>query len=215
MGQEPDEELLNVYDGAGRVVGARRRTEAKASGLAVGAVNALVVDRRGQVLLQHRPPDKENGGRWDKTVGGHVGAGEEFDDTMRREAGEELFDDPTAARVRLAADAREYERLLAEADLSREVVLRQAGLQLNLRDVRFLPGTGARTVLYHVAIYLGTTDLPASGFSPQASEVAELRYFPAAEVDRMLLEGRLSPNMAFLWLTQAHALFGGDAARRH
>jgi hypothetical protein len=180
----------------------------------VGAVNALVVNGRGEVLLQRRRPGKENGGLWDKTVGGHVSAGEEFDDCVLREAGEELFGDGASACVRLARPGR-LRRLLARGAAGRGVVLQRASLQLNLRDVRHGEGGALRTVLYHVAIYLGTTDLPASGFSPQASEVAELRYFPAAEVDRMLLEGRLSPNMAFLWLTQAHALFGGDAARRH
>ena len=66
------EELLNVYDAEGNVVGARPRREAKASGMAVGAINALVVNGRSEVLLQRRPADKENGARWDKTVGGHV-----------------------------------------------------------------------------------------------------------------------------------------------
>ncbi len=208
MGQEPREELLNVYDAEGRVIGARPRADAKAGGLVVGAVNALVIDHLGQVLLQRRPLDKENGGRWDKTVGGHVGAGEEFDDALRREAGEELFDDPGSTRVRLALDEREYEGLLAHADLGREVALRRVGFQLNLRDVRHLPAAGPRPALYHVAIYLGRTDVPRSGFSPQASEIADLGYFPPAAVDRMLLEGQLSPNMAFLWLTRAQALLG-------
>src|SRR6185436_8677794 len=130
------EELLNVYDARGRVTGARPRREAKASGRAVGAVNALVVNGRGEVLLQRRPEGKENGGCWDKTVGGHVSAGESFDSTLLREAGEELFDDPQAPRVRLAASDEEFDRLLAELDLYEVVLLRRAGLQLNLRDVR-------------------------------------------------------------------------------
>ncbi|HEV7499216.1 MAG TPA: NUDIX domain-containing protein, partial [Vicinamibacteria bacterium] len=95
---EPPEELLNVYDGEGRVVGAQPRRAAKASGLAVGAVNVLVLNEAGEVLLQRRPRDKENGGTWDKSVGGHVSAGEEFDTTAVREAGEELFDDPQTPR---------------------------------------------------------------------------------------------------------------------
>src|SRR5947208_1461636 len=114
---EETEELLNVYDAEGRVVGAQPRRAAKASGLAVGAVNVLVVNGRGQVLLQRRPADKENGGRWDKSVGGHVSAGEDFDATAVREAGEELFDDPLSPRVRLARDADEFEALAAAADL--------------------------------------------------------------------------------------------------
>jgi 8-oxo-dGTP pyrophosphatase MutT (NUDIX family) len=200
------EELLNIYDAAGAVVDARPRRAAKASGLAVGAVNALLVNRKAEVLLQRRPADKENGARWDKSVGGHVSAGEEFDATLVREAGEELFSDPATDRVRLADSPRQFADLLASTDLAQAVVLRRVALQLNLRDVRHAPGGGLRNVLYHVAIYAGRTDVPLESFRPQASEIDALRYFPAAEIDAMLLRGELAPNMAFLWLTQAQAL---------
>jgi 8-oxo-dGTP pyrophosphatase MutT (NUDIX family) len=206
MDHDGREELLNVYDAAGNVVDARPRRAAKASGLAVGAVNALLVNGRAEVLLQRRPPDKENGARWDKSVGGHVSAGEEFDTTLVREAGEELFSDPGASRVRLAGSPQEFADLLAREDLTRAVVLRRVDLRLNLRDVRHAPGGGLRNVLYHVAIYAGRTDVSLGSFRPQAEEIEELRYFPAAEVDAMLLRGELAPNMAFLWLTQAQAL---------
>ena len=201
-----DEELLNVYDAAGTVVDARPRRAAKASGLAVGAVNALVVNGEGLVLMQRRPSDKENGARWDKSVGGHVSAGEEFDTTLVREAGEELFSDPTASRVRLAPSPDGFTDLLATVDLADAVVLRRVTLQLNLRDVRHAPGGGLRNVLYHVAIYTGRTDVPIGSFHPQVEEIDELRYFTPAEVDAMLLGGLLAPNMAFLWLTQAQGL---------
>ncbi len=202
---EPHAERVNLYDPLGRVVGARPRGEAKGSGLAVGAVNVLLVNSQGFVLLQRRPADKENGGCWDKTVGGHVDAGEDFDDTARRETGEELFGDGRSPRVRLAP-AEGFERALQAADLGREVVFRRQALQLNLRDVRRAPGGGVRNVVYHVASYLGRTEVPLPGFSPQADEIAGLRYASAAEVDRMLLAGELSPNMAYLWLTHAQAL---------
>jgi isopentenyldiphosphate isomerase len=208
MAADPSDELLNVYDAEGAVIDARPRRAAKASGLAVGAVNALLVNAEGQVLLQRRPPDKENGGLWDKSVGGHVSAGEDFDTTLVREAGEELFDDAASPRVRLAASEADFARLLAEADLSRDVVLRRVALQRNLRDVRHAPGGGLRNVLYHVAVYAGRTDVPRASFRPQASEISALEYFPAAEVDRMLAARELSPNMGFLWLTQGHALLG-------
>lgn len=202
----PHEELLNIYDEAGTVIGTRPRRAAKASGLAVGAVNALLVNRRGEVLLQRRPRDKENGARWDKSVGGHVSAGEEFDATLLREAGEELFSDPSSARVRLAGSEREFRELLAGADLEASVVLRRVALQLNLRDVRHAPGGGLRNVLYHVAVYAGRTEVPLDSFRPQAEEIDALRYVPAGEVDGMLLRGELAPNMAYLWLTQAQGL---------
>jgi isopentenyldiphosphate isomerase len=208
MAEDAHEELLNVYDAEGRVVGARPRAVAKASGLAVGAVNALVFDGRSRVLLQRRPADKENGGRWDKSVGGHVAAGESFDETMRRETGEELFDDPASPQVHLL-DGEDAYRAALRGDLRRTVVLRRVSLQLNLRDVRIAPGGGGvRNVVYHVAVYAGRTEVPREGFRPQPSEIEELRYCDAHEVDRLLLDGALAPNMAFLWLTHAHRLLG-------
>jgi 8-oxo-dGTP pyrophosphatase MutT (NUDIX family) len=183
------------------------RAEAKRSRLAIGAVNVLLVNAGGEVLLQRRPEDKENGGRWDKTVGGHVDEGESFDEAAVREAGEELFGDGGSPRVRLARDEAELASLLATASLSREVVFRRVALQLNLRDVRLVPGgAGIRNVVYHVASYLGRTDVPLDGFRPPADEIAGLRYAAPAEVDALLASGALAPNMAFLWLTHAQAL---------
>jgi 8-oxo-dGTP pyrophosphatase MutT (NUDIX family) len=200
------EELLNVYDAAGRVVAAGPRRAARASGRPVGAVNALVIDGRGRVLLQRRRPGTENGGRWDKTVGGHVSAGESFERCVVREAGEELFGDGASPRVRLAPGRAEFDRRLRRVDLARTVLLYPARRQLNLRDVRHGPRGGRRTVLYHVSVFLGRTDLPRAAFAPDPGELAGLRYFAVPHVDRMLLAGELAPNMAYLWLTCAQEL---------
>ena len=200
------EELLNVYDDTGVVIGARPRREAKASGLAVGAVNVLLVNGRSEVLLQRRPGDKENGDRWDKSVGGHVSAGEDFDTTAVREAAEELFDDAGSTRVRLACDEADFASLAGSLNLASHVLFRRVATQRNLRDVRHAPGGGLRNVLYHLAIYLGRTEIPLAGFSPQAAEITALEYRSAAEVDALLLQGELAPNMAFLWLSQARPL---------
>ena len=211
---EPHDERVGVFDAEGRAVGALPREEAKRSGLAVGAVNVLLVNARGEVLLQRRPEDKENGGRWDKTVGGHVDAGESFDEAAVREAGEELFHDASSPWVRSVGDEAEFARVVAQTDLTRQVLFFRSALQLNLRDVRLVPGGGIRHVLYHVASYLGRTDVPIDGFRPPADEIAGLRYATAPEVDGMLARGELSPNMAFLWLTHARALLAlasGDA----
>ena len=204
---EAHEELLNVYDATGAVVGTRPRAEAKGAGLAVGAVNILLVNARREVLLQRRPRDKENGGRWDKSVGGHVSAGEDFDDTARRECGEELFDDPRSAPVVLVptpALAAEC----ARRDLGRHVVFAPLARQLNLRDVRAGADGALRNVTYHVGIYAGRTDVPIGGFRPQPSEIDELAYFSAGALDLLLLRGELAPNMAFLWLAHGHAVLG-------
>jgi isopentenyldiphosphate isomerase len=206
MGADSHQELLNVYDAAGEIVGALPRTEAKASGRAVGAVNVIVRDADGRVLLQRRPAGTENGGRWDKSVGGHVSAGEDFDTTAVRESGEELFDDPSAAAVALARSRAHFDHLVANTDLSASVVLHRIGLQLNLRDARLAEDGGVRTVLYHVAMYEGRTGAPIGAFRPQPSEIESLAYFTVAEVDRMLVDGALAPNMGFLWLAYGQRL---------
>lgn len=203
---EPHHERVAVFDGAGSAAGALPREEAKRSGLALGAVNLLLVNARGELLLQRRPADKENGGRWDKSVGGHVDEGESFDRAVVREAGEELFSDGASPRVRLARDNAELAALLRAADLAHHVVFRREALQLNLRDVRLFPEGGVRNVVYHVTSYLGRTDVPIERFRPPAGEIAGLRYAAPAEVDELLVSGGLAPNMAFLWLTHARAL---------
>jgi hypothetical protein len=211
---EPHEEIVAVFDARGCATGALPRGEAKRSGHALGAVNVLLLNRRGEVLLQRRPADKENGGRWDKSVGGHVDAGEGFDEAAVREAGEELFDDGRSSRVRLARDEAEVVRLAAAGGLESGVAFARASLQLGLRDVRLAPGgEGIRNVVYHVAVYLGRTDVPLDGFRPRGDEIAGLRYFGATEVDAMLLRGELAPNMAFLWLAHARALLSLAGAR--
>ena len=203
---EPHYERVAVFDGTGRATGALPREEAKRSGHALGAVNVLLVNARGELLLQKRPADKENGGRWDKSVGGHVSAGEDFDATAVREAGEELFDDPASPRVVLAGDEAAFRAELAGADLRETVVFRRASHQRNLRDVRRGPDGALRNVVYHVSIYLGRTDVPLESFRPQASEIAGLGYFAPRALDEMLLRAELAPNMGFLWLTHARAL---------
>ena len=202
------DELLNVYDAAGVVIGAKPRRDAKASGLAVGAVNLLLVNAAGEILLQRRPEDKENGGLWDKSVGGHVSAGESHDATAVRETEEELFDGGAGLCVRLVESQDALERAVATLDLTSSVVFFRAALHLNLRDVRHAPGGQRRNVLYHVAVYLGRTDVPVQLFRPQPSEIAELAYFPAEKVDDLLLAGRLAPNMAFAWLAFGQRLLG-------
>jgi NUDIX domain-containing protein len=212
---ELHEELLNVYDDEGRVVAAERRRDAKASGRALGAINVLLLNGRGEVLLQRRPKDKENGARWDKSVGGHVSAGEEFDQTALREASEELFDEPASRAVVLAASRAELLERAGVLDLTRHVIFHRASEQRSLRDVRDAPGGGGvRIVTYHLAIYLGRTEVPLAGFRPQPAEIEALRYASAAEIDALLLAGGLAPNMAFLWLTHARALLALLSAGR-
>jgi isopentenyldiphosphate isomerase len=193
----PDQvhELLNVYDEAGVVVGAMKRGDAKAGGFAAGAVQLLLVNDDGRILLQRRREDKENGGLWDKSVGGHVQAGESFDAALIREANEELFGRVDADRVALVEDLRD------DRDRARPVRVRHIRTELGLRDIRYA-ATKERPIInvtYHAAMYLGRTSLALKDFAPQEEELAGLAWFEATQIDRMLVKGELAPNMGFLW----------------
>ncbi len=189
------DELLNVYDLSGAVVAARPRGESQAPGRAAGAVQMLVVNAQGQVLLQRRREDKENGGLWDKSVGGHVQAGESFDQALVREANEELFGHAEADRVCLVTGFDD------PSPDPRPIRARRMRLELGLRDVRFAAGPDRPliNVTYHAALYLGRTALRLADFSRQQDELADLAYFEPTEIDRLLVEGGLAPNMGFLW----------------
>ena len=196
-------ELLNVYDAAGVVVGSMERGEAKAKGYAAGAVQLILVGDDGRILLQRRRGDKENGGLWDKSVGGHVQAGETFDRALVREANEELFGRADADRVSIIAD------LDAPAAALRPIRARHIRTELGLRDIRHAasPGREIINVTYHAAMYLGRTGLSLSDFAAQEEELADLGWFEPSRVDAMLVSGQLAPNMAFLWFA-----LGGLAA---
>jgi 8-oxo-dGTP pyrophosphatase MutT (NUDIX family) len=171
------------------------RGEAKALGQPAGAVQLLLVGADGRILLQRRRHDRENGDLWDKSVGGHVLAGESFDHALVREANEELFGQANADRVALVDD------LSATATDLRPVRARHIRTELGLRDIRYAapPLREVINVTYHAAMYLGRTTLALEDFCAQEEELAELGWFEPAEIDRMLVSGRLAPNMGFLW----------------
>ncbi len=200
----PADELLNVYDATGMVVGARPRGETQVAGFAAGAVQLLLVGADGRVLLQRRRDEKENAGLWDKSVGGHVLAGESFDEALVREGNEELFGRADAGCVALVAGLEDV------TTNSAVVVARRIRVELGLRDIRYA-ATSKREIInvaYHAAMYLGRTRLPIEGFARQDEELSDLAYFEPAQIDRMLVRGELAPNMGFLWFA-----LGGAATR--
>ena len=85
------EELFDVVDEQDRVTGQLPRREVHRRGLRHRAVHLLVVNRAGRVFLHQRSMQKDLfPGVWDSSAAGHVGAGEDYDGTARRELEEEL-----------------------------------------------------------------------------------------------------------------------------
>jgi len=89
--KDPDE-ILEIVDACGNVLGSARRRELHGNpALIHRVVHVLVFDGNGRLLLQKRSLFKDVApGKWDTSVGGHVNPGETGFDAARREMREEL-----------------------------------------------------------------------------------------------------------------------------
>ncbi len=86
------DELLDVVDSGGRLIGAAPRCRVHGNNRWLHrVVHLLVLDSAGRLLLQKRSVNKSVApGRWDTSVGGHVDCGEDVESALCREASEEL-----------------------------------------------------------------------------------------------------------------------------
>lgn len=90
--KDNEEELLPIVDEAGREIAIAPRGVCHGGSMLLHPVVHLhVFNRDGELFLQKRPLWKDiQPGRWDTAVGGHVSPGESIEDSLRREAAEEL-----------------------------------------------------------------------------------------------------------------------------
>ena len=86
------DELLEIVNEKGQVTGVAPRFEIHGNPALMHRVaHVLVINRKGQILLQKRSMKKDVApGRWDTSVGGHVDPGESPDAAALREMKEEL-----------------------------------------------------------------------------------------------------------------------------
>src|SRR5262249_14195348 len=105
-------ERFAVFDKNDRIRGYASRTEVHGNNLLHRAVHILVFNEAGDVYLQQRSRWKDRHPlKWDSSAAGHVTAGEDYDETARRELKEELGVDIPLERIfRLTASSRtDYE----------------------------------------------------------------------------------------------------------
>jgi isopentenyldiphosphate isomerase len=86
------QEYLEIVDYSGKVIGSVPRSEVHGNpSLIHRVVHVLVFNKKGEILLQKRSLNKDVApGRWDTSVGGHVGLGEDLTTSSMREMHEEL-----------------------------------------------------------------------------------------------------------------------------
>jgi isopentenyldiphosphate isomerase len=91
MSSNPGDELVDILDDDGRVIGTATRREVRARRLAHRCVYVLVFNRHGELFIHLRTPTKDAfPSHWDIAAGGVLATGESFDTGARREAAEEL-----------------------------------------------------------------------------------------------------------------------------
>ena len=73
---DPDEEVFEVFDYHGNLLGTERRSIVHQNGLLHKAVYCYVFNPQGQLLIQQRSKDKKIGpGQWDLSVAEHLSPG--------------------------------------------------------------------------------------------------------------------------------------------
>ena len=88
---QKDGEIFDVVDENDHVTGTATRAEVHAKKLLHRAIHVLVLNKRGDVLLQQRSLLKDaHPGVWDSSVSGHLDSGEDYHPAAIRELGEEM-----------------------------------------------------------------------------------------------------------------------------
>ena len=89
------EELFEVIDEAGKVVGKEKRSLVHRKGLLHKSVHVFVLDERGQNFIQLRSEKRDIGpGLWDLSAAEHLKPGESFEEAAARGVKEELGVEP-------------------------------------------------------------------------------------------------------------------------
>lgn len=114
-----DEMLTQVTDSDEVIGPVSRRLVHGNPALIHRSVHVLVLGTDGRLLLQKRSMSKDTQpGKWDTSVGGHVGFGQTYAEAARREAAEELgleLDDPVflyPSRIRNAVESENIHTFL-------------------------------------------------------------------------------------------------------
>lgn len=123
QGQDPSEWLVRVTEDD-EVIGPIRRRDCHGHPENIHrSVHVLVLGRGGCLLLQKRSRLKDvQPGKWDTSVGGHVGWGQDYAEAARREAEEELgialpaMERLYASRIRNRIESENIVTFLAESD---------------------------------------------------------------------------------------------------
>jgi len=90
-GSAMEKEMFDVVNERNEIIRQEQRSEVHRKDLLHRAVHVFIWNRRGELLLQKRSPQKDVApNTWDSSAAGHLAAGEGYDEAAQREVKEEL-----------------------------------------------------------------------------------------------------------------------------
>jgi isopentenyl-diphosphate delta-isomerase type 1 len=158
------EECIDIVDDAGNLTGEKElKSLAHKNGDRHKTVHIWIINSKGELLIQRRSPAKENHPNlWDISYAGHISAGETPLRAAMREAKEEL-------NVVVEENDLKY---LFTIDSPRTVLNDGAYIDHEFQDV-----------------YLLKIDRDISNFKLKAEEVAEIKWIPWRELQKIIQDG--------------------------
>lgn len=143
--------------------------------IALECIYLMLVNPAGALYIVQRAAKSENPWLWDKTVGGGVLAGATADQTLVREAAEELG----IPVVLVNADG--YAQRVGYADLKTQAIVRQIGFDPWFRSERMAPDGERWIKRNRVTLYAGRYDGPVRFADGEANAMrlmtlSELRF---------------------------------------
>jgi len=119
----------------------------------IKGIRLLLMNSSGRIYLQKRSKTKsENPGLYDKTVGGHVSAGDSFDMTVIRECAEEL------GFPAVVVSPKEFKKLIQVTDKNIIGIFQKVDELSNFQSVRIDQYGNSFVQPFMTAIYVGYFD---------------------------------------------------------
>lgn len=182
------EEIIDICDENDRPIARMAKDEFHAlawSGQARGLYNrhayVFLFNSDNQMLIQLRHPRRDDGGLWDKSVGGHVAAGEDYLDAIGREINEEIRHLLPPLPLEVFTDHSAKGRSFHDRETT--IFIQQLGKEVGFVSRRRIADQGLVTEGVHAAIYLGYYDGP---IRIRPDEVEDYRWVDRATLDSWL-----------------------------
>ncbi|MBP9779082.1 NUDIX domain-containing protein [Candidatus Gracilibacteria bacterium] len=183
-------EYINYYDREGKLLGTderkkvlkRQEMESRETGdtnIVVNCIMLFLFDTNGQVYISKRANKPENPHLWDKSVGGHVVAGADFDMTVVAELDQEL-----GVRADIVSDDQSLiEHIRNPIELTQKAVIKKIGEITNYKSKRTTREGDSWNKRMNVGLYIGIYN---GGTNFKDGEVNNIELIPLTDLEKKI-----------------------------